>query len=310
MLYKEKEAKPLSTPETEKTTNNRRLGRLVHACDQMIDFKLIEGEDEQWSPSSIMFALVAAQIFEIGPESLICDLAAGGAASSIAIATRTGAQVYAVDSSPVAIDAIEERRLRYSVADRVVPVQMDALQFLEQAHKEQKRFDLVLAEGGICGALGHASILKEIAPIMQNSGILLLSGYAYHGVMRQPATTNRIVAMVPRDVREYYEHGRHSPGGREILDEQTLLATMEEASFSVKWNFRAAQNHWSSYFERMQRMAEQNIDVARQYSSSARRFGIGEAFHNLRGQKYLCYSIVLAQYRGESDPKGEAHERN
>jgi hypothetical protein len=50
----------------------------------------------------------------------------------------------------------------------------------------------------------------------------------------------------------------------------------------------------------MQRMADQQVDVACQFQSSARRFGIGEAFHNLRGQKYLCYSIVVAEYHGKS----------
>ncbi len=274
----------------------------------MIDFAVIEGENEQWSPSSIVFALMAAQISGIGSESLVCDLAAGGAASSVAIAARTGARIQAVDSSPIAIDAIQKRSLRYGVAGRVAPVEMDVLSYLESAREQGKKFDLVLAEGGICGACGHAALLKKIAPVMRNAGILLMSGYAYHGVMRQTAATNRIVATVPRDVREYYEHGRHAPGGREILDEQTLLEVVQEASFTVKLNFRAAQNHWSSYFERMQRMADQNVDVACQYPSSARRFGIGEAFHNLRGQKYLCYSIVFAEYLGASQPMGEGNE--
>jgi hypothetical protein len=253
----------------------------------LVDVPLAEGEDEPWSPTSVAFALTAAQLANIDKDSLVCDLAAGGAASSIAIAERTGARIHAVDSSDIAIASILKRSRDHLVSERILPIQLDALGYVDKASTEGLRYDLVI----------------------KPRGFLVLSGYAYSGVTEQPFPTSRIASNVPEDIREHYENTMHSAKRREILDEQQLLRLVKTAGFTTRLNFRVGQNHWSSYFERMQRMAEQGVDVARQHHSASRRFGIGEAYHNLRGQHYLCYAVVIAQAsRGKAanrQPSGE-----
>jgi SAM-dependent methyltransferase len=262
---------------------------------RLVDITPTEGEDEPWSPTSIVFALTAAHLAKLDERSLICDLGAGGAVSSIAIAVRTRAHIYAVDSSNIAIASILRRSHDYRVSECILPIQMDACDYLDTAVKEGLRFDLALVEGGICGVVGHALLLQKVRQVIRHPGFIVLSGYAYIGVAEQPAPTNRIKVHVPDDIREHYENTMHSAKRREILDEQQMLKLIEAEGFKVRLNCRVGQNHWSSYFERMHRMAAQGIDVACQYHSAARRFGIGEAFHNLRGQQYLCYSVVIAE---------------
>jgi len=269
----------------------------------MIDIIPAEGEDEPWSPTSIVFALTAATFAQIDSTSLVCDLAAGGAVSSIAIARRTHAHIHAVDSSSVAIASIVSRCQQYHVSEFVSPIQMDAVEYLDHALEEGLKFDLVLAEGGIGGVVGHQLLLNKIRGMLKPAGVLIMSGFAYNGVTEQPALTNRITTPAPEDVREHYENTMYSATRRDIPDEQQLLKLIEACGFNLCINFRSGQNHWSAYFERMQRMAVQGVDVACQHHSAARRFGIGEAYHNLRGQFYLCYAVLIAQSRTTVEPQ-------
>jgi SAM-dependent methyltransferase len=259
------------------------------------DISLSDGEDELWSPGSVSFSLLASQIGNVNSESLICDLGAGGAVSSVAIARRTAANVYAIDYSQIAIDSISRRAREYSVLGNVKPIKMDVVQYIQKAHNEGLVFDLILAEGGICGVVGHAKLLSEVKTIIKPRGVLIVTGFTYKGISAQAGEKNKIIAGVPRAVSEYYEQTRFSQGRREILYEEQLLETIASFGFSIVMNFCASQSHWSAYFQRMHRMAEMDIDVARQHPHLARLTGIDEAFHNLMGRKHLSYSIVIVR---------------
>lgn len=254
-----------------------------------------ETEDEPWAPTSIAFAFLAAQCACLGPASAVCDLGAGAAVSSIAIARRCRARVYAIDSSSCAVAAANDRAREYSVSDRFTPIQMDVLGYLATAGKEGARFDLVLAEGGIAGAVGHEPLLNGAVHILRPGGVLVLSGYAYNGVSIHPTCVDSIHVTVPQDVRMHHESSRHANGHREILEEQELLCLIERRGLSILANFRAGQNHWSRYFDRMHRMAAEKTGAALVYGSTERQIGIEEAFHNLRSQKYLSYAVTIAK---------------
>jgi predicted O-methyltransferase YrrM len=255
---------------------------------------LADGEDEMWSPASVGFTLVAAKLARLSPTSLICDLGAGAAVSSIAVAIRTGATVYAVDSCKHAILSITERASRYGVSNRINAIQIDVNDYIEYIRKDREKFDLVILEGGICGIIGHSMLLHAVRDMLNDGGVVVVSGTTYVGVTVPPGTKNRIIVEIPKDVREFYENTRYTSGLREILQEDTFLQTIRDAQFSILVNFRCAQNHWASYFERMQRMAAENRDVAKQYPGLARLSGIDEAFYNLRGQAFISYSVAIA----------------
>lgn len=261
-----------------------------------------ESEDEPWAPTSIAFALIAAQCARLGPASAVCDLGAGAAVSSIAIARRSRARIYAIDSSPFAIAAAKDRAAEYHVSARFTPVEMDVLGYLAAARNDRTQFDLALAEGGIAGAVGHEPLLSGVAGILKPGGVLILSGYAYNGVSIQPACVDSICLPVPPDIRAHHESSRHANGRREILEEQELLRVVERLGLSVIANFRAGQNHWSRYFDRMHRMAAAKTGPALVYGSTSRQIGIEEAFHNLRSQKYLSYAVIIAKRIDEHLP--------
>lgn len=251
-------------------------------------------EDEPWSPTSIGFGLLAAQYAGIGEHSEVCDLGAGEAVSSIAISRRTGAGVWAVDSSGAAVEAMQARAKEYQLGDKFWPVQADALSFLKDAVREGKVYDLVLAEGGLAGVIGHRTLLEHIRPALAVNGMLVLSGYVYNGTVEAESGTDPVSVDVADDVKRHYENTRHANGRREILDEQEVVRLLERCGFKLVFNCRSAQNHWSSYFRRMYAMCRSGSGAARVYGSTERQFGLDEAFHNLRGQMYLSYAMVMA----------------
>jgi hypothetical protein len=138
-------------------------------------------------------------------------------------------------------------------------------------------------------------LLNGVVRILRPGGVLILSGYAYNGVSIQRADADSVCMPVPHEVRMHHEYTRHANGRREILEEQKLLEVVERHGLSILANFRASQNHWSRYFDRMHSMAAANKGAALLYGSTPRQIGIEEAFHNLRSQKYLSYAIVIAR---------------
>lgn len=107
---------------------------------------------------------------KLAPDDLILDLGCGTGITSLVIARKTGAKVYANDLR-INAEANEKRFAKWGICERVTPTCEDA----NSLHFKEKQFSALVSIDSYHYFAGQKGFFeKKILPFMKDNGMILI----------------------------------------------------------------------------------------------------------------------------------------
>lgn len=233
-------------------------------------------------PGGLELTARLADALDVGPGSVVVDVASGFGTSAILLAQRTGCDVVGVDLSRVSVEAAREEAARVGLARSVRFVEGDA----EALPLGAESADGVLCECAFCTFPAKEAAALELARVLRPGGVLALSDVtAEHD--RLPAELRSLEARVA------------CLGDARSLDE--LASLLRDAGLAVE----LAERH-DDELAAMAERVEARLRVARTFLGGLVEplLGLARAAREAIADGAIGYAVVIARKRHPDTIRG------
>lgn len=219
----------------------------------MQDFMTVFETLERWGPGNEAGTLKAILLLPQNTQTLL-EIGCGKGTSTTLLAEQTEALIIAVDNEPSAIKRLKQKLSDSELSRRVTPViaSMTSLPF------EPKSFDVLWAEGCVY-IMGMEKALKEWKPLINDSGILIISDLVWLTETPDPEVEQFWLSDYPDIQTITTREAQFAKAGYELI-------------FQFSLGVDAWQNYWLPLAERVKELelimrdSQAIIDVKREIS--------------------------------------------
>lgn len=228
------------------------------------------------SPAGKEFTLIAGRFAGITPGSRVLDAGCGYGAGICNLVENFRCQATAIDTNIDNLKVAEEKADKKRISHLINFVEGDVLSEL----KEDDKFDLILAEGGILSLLGREKGLDFFSKHLNPSGWIAFSDLIM--------LTNE--ANIPDDVLHIFDHKRYN-----YESESSYRKLLKNIGFEIQLMSLVPPSGWDNYYAHMSRRIEDESGffADRQIKQIFHREI--DIFYRLEGFRYVGYLFSMVR---------------
>ena len=196
-----------------------------------IFFELFSGLPRQGPGDSKSTVRAFRCVPELTPHDRILDIGCGTGAQTFALAESTPASIVAIDNHVPYVEALNERAVELSIANRVVACVAD----MRQLEFENDSFDLIWCEGAIYN-MGVDTALREWRRFLRHKGFIVFTEVCW----QKPNP--------PNECRLFWKHEYPA-----ISAKKELLNVIESCGYQLIDHFPLDESAWwDGYYQPLQ----------------------------------------------------------
>jgi cyclopropane fatty-acyl-phospholipid synthase-like methyltransferase len=229
-------------------------------------------------PGDRHYTQEAGKLLELNSKHRVVVMLCGLSNAATIYAEEFGCRVTAFDVEPQRISASKDAATRRDISDLITFDLLD----LKSADYPEHFFDVVSAEGGALGYLGHREGLAFARRVLRPGGYLIVSDYVFTS------------PNPPQEVRDFFEEDEEED--MLFVDEYLQLLTTE--GFGVLRHTLATAKDWDDYYQQIK--DELNSSSGRFANSSFARAMQEEIelYYQGGGQESVGYVVAVAKFFG------------
>lgn len=228
------------------------------------------------SPAGREFTRAAARMSGINPASTVLDMGCGYGEASATLAAEFRCKVVAVDNGPENIEIAKTFAFERHVGHLINFETKDLL----QCDYSQKKFDLILAEGGIFSFINRREGLGLAGAWLPPNGWL-----AFSDLVMLSEKAPEEVRMIFEDEKYHYE------------TESSYRSLVAAAGFEVQFACLVPPSGWDNYYGHMARRLEDSKGVFADRRVKLAFHREIDIFYRLEGFRYIGYLFCVARKR-------------
>ena len=230
------------------------------------------------SPAGKEFTLVAGRYAGVSPSSTILDAGCGYGDGVCNLAKEFRCRADAIDINPINITSAQEQAEERRLSHLINFIKGDV-----RTHDfEDKKYDLVIAEGGLLSFLGRKEGLSLLADQLDDRGWL-----AFSDLILLTDEGN-----IPKEILSVFDHNEYN-----YENENTYRALLEEQGLDVHIMTLVPQSGWDNYYAHMvRRLDDKEGFFASSFVKEHFHHEI-DTFYRLEGYRYVGYLFGLVRKR-------------